>query len=60
MVLILVMLILVKSVLCLHYRFALHKLKVISNYLCHKELSNDLWLTKPVTCGLCAQLMDDV
>lgn len=30
------------------------------NYLCHKEHSNDLWLTKSVTCELRTQLIDDV
>lgn len=30
------------------------------NYLRHKERSNDLWLTKSVTCGLRTQLIDDV
>lgn len=30
------------------------------NYLCHKERSNDLRLTKSVTRGLRTQLIDDV
>lgn len=42
----------VQSVLWLHYRFSLHNIKLMTNYLCPKEHSNNLWLTKSVTCGL--------
>lgn len=48
------------SVLWLHYRFPLHIINLMRNYLCHKEHSNDLWLTKSVTCELRTQLIDDV